>query len=228
MKILIVSATWMEVKLITDELIYKEEKSHNLKQFQWNNSSIDFLITGIGTTLTTFHLTQTLNEFEYDWVINLGIAGSYTTDLKIGEVVEVATDEFADLGIEKRNEFLTLFDAGFVEANEFPFQQGLLKSTGGHFFDNLKKVKGITSNKSSGRQSSIAELSEKFHPQVESMEGAAFFYVCNWLGINCVQIRAVSNFVEPRESSKWNIPLALENLKITFLQSLQKQSIPIS
>ena len=56
---------------------------------------------------------------------------------------------------------------------------------------------------------------------VESMEGAAVLFVCNWLGIPCYQIRAISNYVEPRDSFKWNIPLALENLKETVLDFLK-------
>ncbi|MDB4583087.1 hypothetical protein N9164_08040, partial [Draconibacterium sp.] len=62
----------------------------------------------------------------------------------------------------------------------------------------------------------------------ESMEGAAVFYVCNWLGVSCYQIRAISNFVEPRDSSKWNIPLALENLKEAILVVLKKLTIAVN
>lgn len=228
MKILVVAATWLEVKLITDEIIFKEEKNHNLKSFQWYETEVDFLVTGIGTTLMTFHLTQTLNEFNYNLIINLGIAGSFTRDLEIGEVVQVTTDEFADLGIEKKNRFLTLFESGFIDYNEFPFEKGVLKASSTNFFSDLKKVKAITSNKSSGRESSIAEILEKFQPQVESMEGAAFFYVCTLMGTKCIQIRAISNFIEPRDSSKWDIPLALENLKNTFLQGIYKETTPIN
>ena len=65
-------------------------------------------------------------------------------------------------------------------------------------------------------------------PLIESMEGAAVFYVCNWLGIPCYQVRAVSNFVEPRDSSKWNIPLALENLKEALLNVLKKLTVPVN
>jgi futalosine hydrolase len=50
------------------------------------------------------------------------------------------------------------------------------------------------------------------------MEGAAVFFVCRWLGVPCIQIRAISNRVEPRSKAVWDIPLALENLK----NSLQK------
>ena len=104
-----------------------------------------------------------------------------------------------------------------MDSNEFPFEQGVLKATESNGLFELKKVRGITTNKSHGRKSSIAEIHQKFSAHVETMEGAAVFYVCSWLGIPCHQIRAISNFVEPRDSSKWNIPTALVNLKESIL-----------
>jgi futalosine hydrolase len=227
MKILIVSATWLEVKLLADELEFIDETSHLLKKFRRNDIEVDILVTGIGTTFTAFHLTNALRDTNYDFVINVGIAGSLTNELNIGEVVTVVSEEFADLGIEKENEFLTLFESGFMDVNDFPFEQGILKASESNGLFDLKKVRGITSNKSHGRASSIAEIKSKFSAQVESMEGAVVLYVCNWLGINCFQIRAISNFVEPRDSSQWNIPLALEKLNVTVLDVLSKLTVEV-
>jgi len=226
MKILIVSATWLEVKLLADELEFIEETTHLLRKYRLHEIEIDILITGIGTTFTAFHLTNTLRDNNYQFVINIGIAGSLTNELSIGDVVEVTSDEFADLGIEKENEFLTLFESGFMDSNEFPFERGMVKSTETDGFIHLKKVRGITTNKSHGKAASINEIKSKFSAQVESMEGAVVFYVCNWLGVSCFQIRAISNYVEPRDSAQWNIPLALEKLNASVLEVLQK--LPVS
>ncbi|NQU54323.1 MAG: futalosine hydrolase [Bacteroidetes bacterium] len=228
MKILIVAATWMEVKLLVDEFKAMNEKSHVLKSYEYAGINIDILITGIGTTFTTFHLTDTLKENSYKLVLNVGIAGSLTRALEIGEIVNVISEEFADLGIEVKDEFLTLFETGFMDSNEFPFEQGIIKASNNNGLLKFKKVRGITTNKSHGRDSSIAEIHQKFSAHIESMEGAAAFYVCNWLGVSCCQIRAISNYVEPRDSSKWNIPLALENLKESILGVLKKLTVPVN
>ena len=227
MKILIVSATWLEVKLLADELEFIEEQTHLLRKYRIQEIEVDILTTGIGTTFTTFHLTNTLRDNQYKFVINIGIAGSLTSELNIGEVVSVVTDEFADLGIEKEDEFLTLFETGFMDANEFPFEQGILKSSDSNGLFDLKKVRGITTNKSHGRATSIAELKSKFSAHVESMEGAVVLYVCNWFGVPCYQIRSISNFVEPRDSAHWNIPLALEKLNESVLNVLTKLTIEV-
>jgi futalosine hydrolase len=45
------------------------------------------------------------------------------------------------------------------------------------------------------------------------MEGAAFFYAClQQQGLGFVQIRALSNYVEPRNRAAWQIPQAIEHL----------------
>jgi futalosine hydrolase len=36
-----------------------------------------------------------------------------------------------------------------------------------------------------------------------------------------VQLRAVSNYVEIRDKSKWNIPLAVENLNIQLIEFIK-------
>lgn len=228
MKILVIAATWMEVRLLADEMEFIEEKSHNLKEFRYGNMHVDILISGIGTTFTTFHLTSVLKDNKYHMVVNVGIAGSLTRDLEMGETVMVVADEFADLGIEKENEFLTLFESGFVDANEFPFENGLLKASDGIEIPGIKKVRGITTNKSHGRNTSIMEITGKYSAQVETMEGAAIFYVCNWLGVPCFQIRSISNYVEPRDAARWNIPLALENLKNSIVHVFKKLAVPVN
>lgn len=55
-------------------------------------------------------------------------------------------------------------------------------------------------------------------PEIENMEGAAFFAVCEALGVACCQIRAVSNYVgEP--FGQWAVEEAIQNLteKLTQL-----------
>ena len=228
MKILIVSATCLEVKLLEDEFEFIEESAHLLRKYKLHEIEIDILITGNGATFTTFHLTNTLRDNKYQLVINVGFAGSLTDELGIGDVVSIVTDEFADLGIEKEEEFLTLFETGFMDANEFPFEHGILRASDFNGLIELKKVRGITTNKSHGRATSIAEIKSKYNAQVESMEGAVVLYVCSWFGVPCIQIRSISNFVEPSESSQWNIPLALEKLNLSVKEVLQKLTVEIT
>ncbi len=211
----------MEIKMLADEMKFIKEKHDFLKSYHFSGNEIDILMAGIGTISTTYRLTNALNKTKYDMVMNIGIAGSLNPMLKIGEVENVVTEEFADMGIEKSEKFLTLFETGFIDENEFPFKNGLLKASSLNQLKNMKEVHGITTNRSHGNINSIAEIRQKFGADLETMEGAAVFYVCINKGIPCCQIRAISNYVEPRDSSNWDIPLALENLKTTLLSLLK-------
>ena len=54
------------------------------------------------------------------------------------------------------------------------------------------------------------------------MEGASFFAACDNNINNYLQIRAISNYVENRDKSKWQMPLAIKNLNeylITLLNN---------
>jgi futalosine hydrolase len=84
----------------------------------------------------------------------------------------------------------------------------------------IRKVKGLTSNTAHGNQVQIDKLINKFEADIETMEGAAFFYVCLMEKVNFIEIRAISNYVESRDTSKWNIPIALENLTAFMIRLL--------
>ncbi|HNZ68202.1 MAG: futalosine hydrolase [Prolixibacteraceae bacterium] len=220
--VLLVAATDMEVKLLTEECTLIDARADNLRRYALDGFHFDLLITGIGTAFTTFFLTHHLSANNCPMVINVGLAGSLTDHFKIGDVVNVTEEEFADLGIEKENEFLTLFDSGFLHPDEFPFENRMLKADGHGLAGFLPGVKGITSNISHGCETSIVKLKNRFSASVESMEGAAVFFVCRWYGVPCLQIRAISNMVAPRSLSRWDIPLALENLRNAVLKVLRE------
>ena len=77
---------------------------------------------------------------------------------------------------------------------------------------NLPIVKGITVNCVTGSEKSIKNLISRLNPTTESMEGAAVFYACKELNIASLQIRSISNYVEPRNKDNWKIGLAIKNL----------------
>jgi len=213
MQVLIVSATFLEIKKLIDDLKF-DKKSEQFYHKQLANNAVDILIGGIGIAFTVYSLSKALNKKNYDLVINTGIAGSLTDKLKIGDVVQVVSEEFADLGIRSEHGFSTLFEMGFIDENEFPFTESKLINPDieNSLFRNFKNVKGITVNTVNGNKKEIEKLKEKFDTDIESMEGAAVFYVCLMERIPFAEIRAISNRVEERNKEKWDIPLAINNL----------------
>ncbi len=222
MKILFVGATCFELYQFFENLVEVEGEGKNIFHYKWYNLEIDLLIPGIGMTFTAYHLTRALYTTHYDLVINAGIAGSFRDELSIGTVVNVKSEQICDLGIEEGNSVLSLFDAGFMERDQFPFENGRMLNPNHYKELELASVDGLTGNISHGAPESIARISSGFDPDVESMEGAAVFYVCLHEKVPFLEIRAISNFVESRDTTKWDIPLAIENLTDELYRFLRK------
>lgn len=201
MRILVVSATSFEAGSLESGGGEQRQKSRIKRQ------DIDFLITGVGMVATAFSLGKHLATNQYDLAINLGIAGSFDRNIALGEVVEVVEDQLSELGAEDAEVFLPVETLGFGESI-FKTNTRLSSYTD----QQLKQVTAITVNTVHGHQPSIQKLTGRLQPQLESMEGAAFFYACKQVGIPCLQIRAVSNYVEKRNRDAWKIGLAIKNL----------------
>lgn len=203
MNILVVAATKEEISPLIAHF--------NLRETEFiETANFDVLITGVGMTATAFSLGQYLAE-KYTLVLNVGIAGSFERTIQLGQVVNVTKDVFAELGAENDDEFITINDLGFGN-NTFTSTANLVV--------NLRSVDAITVNKVHGNSISIEKTIKNFNPKVESMEGAAVFYACQKIGLPCLQIRSISNYVEPRTRANWRIDLAIKNLNdwlINFL-----------
>jgi len=174
------------------------------------------LVTGVGCVSTSWALMNWLSENESpDLIINGGIAGSYKTDIIKGDVVMPVSECFADTGVEDGKNYLTLFEAGLAGKDDFPFSSGLINCDN-NYSEKLKNVirpvRAITVNTATGSEYTRERLVKKFNPDIETLEGATFFYICKREKIPFLAIRAISNFVEPRNRDNWDIPLALKNL----------------
>jgi futalosine hydrolase len=190
------------------------------------NFEIRLLVSGIGAVSTAWSLKQWLSANDTpDLAINAGIAGSYSDHIKTGDVVMPVTDCFADAGIEDGDKFLTLYEAGLAGKNDFPFREGLLFSDPKYntlLESVIKPVSAITVNTATGSEETRNKLYEKFNPDIETMEGATFFYLCLRENIPFFALRAISNKVEARNRSSWNIKLALDNLGSKLNEVLTK------
>jgi len=222
MKILFVGATCFELYQFFENLEEAPNNRGPVFNYKWRNIEIDLIITGLGTIFTTFFLTKALKLSNYDLVINAGIAGSFRDEISIGTVVNVKSEQFCDFGIEDSDRIKTVFEAGFADPDEFPFHGGRMINP--HWYENLElaAVRGITGNISHGSAVSIDRVKREFDPDIESMEGGAVFYVCLMEKIPFLEIRAISNYVDIRDTEKWDIPCAIENLTDELFRFLRK------
>jgi futalosine hydrolase len=210
--ITIVSATPFEIAPLKS-FLDEEFELYNGHIYQQEPLNVELLITGVGMVQTAYSLGKYLCLKQPGLLIQAGIAGALNTELAIGDVVQVSSEEFADLGVEEADgSFTDVHELDLISPDQPPFRAGKLLNPGAGEFDFLPSVKGITVNKVHGSDPSIEKLKKRSDADVESMEGAAFFYACLREKRPFLQLRSISNYVEARKRENWNVPLAIENL----------------
>ena len=222
--ILIVAATELEIKPI---LVEAEKISDQplLYKKQIANVETHILIGGVGTAFMTYKLTKALSLHKYSFVINAGIGGAFSNLFALGEVVHVHNEVFAGVGLLDTDKFTNLFEMNLLTQGEFPFTQNFLHNfslINNKVIEALSLANGVTVNTLFTRAMGADLRYEKLNPHIETMEGAAVFYVCLMEHIPFVQIRAISNYVGETNKNLWKIPLAVENLHKTLIAALNE------
>lgn len=195
MRVLIVAATAGEVEPLVARIGPSSDR-HEL------------LLTGVGMVATAARVSRALAKTHFDLALNLGVCGSFDPSLPPGSVVHIVSDRIAELGAEDGDTFLSI-EALHLLGPEERAEIVNASPPSSRTLDGLPRVRGITVNTVHGRESSIADVVNRFRPQVESMEGAAFMYACTIEGVHYAQVRGVSNSVEKRNRGAWRLEQAI-------------------
>lgn len=220
MKIALVAATWHEIAPLQD---YLSERLY-LK----NHHQFSLWVTGVGLVNTTYNLSKKIALEKPDLAIQAGIAGSFQPLIHSpGNVVVVKEEVMGDLGVQEKNETWTdIFDLKLADPNLFPFKSKRLVNPHNQLMQklNLPLVTGVSVNEISTNPKRIHQLIDHYAPAIESMEGAAFHYVCLDEGIPFIQLRSISNRIGERDKLQWQLHKAIENLQNTVINLINKLS----
>lgn len=225
MRLLIVSATSLEIKPLLNELGKGRVMKHHVTRYRYKQFQVDILITGVGMVPTAVFTSIVLGRYLYDAVINAGICGCFNHDIPIGQVLNITTDCLPETGAEDGEHFLSLIDLKLLDQDEFPLSGGKLVNDSvfeSSLINGLHVSSGVTVNTVHGNTQNIEAFLQRHNADVESMEGAAFMYSCKLHKVRYLQVRSVSNYIEDRDVSKWNIPLAVQNLNHFLLVLLEE------
>jgi futalosine hydrolase len=217
MRVIISAATvaeWMPSFLNINALYTGESQRLKLQYHQ----------SGIGMLAASFALTKLAIEDKPDLIIQVGIAGTFDTDLALGTVVVIEEETIGDLGVEEDGKWKDLFDLKLEKSSYHPFEKRKLPNQwlGKYNLLGLKEVNGITVNEITTHPERIQKLIKKYNPCIESMEGAALHYVARESSIPFIQFRAISNYIGERDKSNWQMKLAIDNLNQTLLQYIDR------
>ncbi len=217
-KFLIVAATPFEIEGIARHFQLSAGKANGLLHNA--SKTVYTLVTGVGMVNTAYQLGR-CPDLGFDYVINAGVCGAFNRSLALGEVVNVVSDTLSEMGAEDDAAFIRYHEMNLGGTNSY------MNKTGHDLLalNHLKPVSGITVNKVHGNEASIERARALFNADVESMEGAAFFRACEHFAGPCLQVRAVSNYVEKRDKSKWNMPLAIGSLNKCIIELINQSHL---
>jgi futalosine hydrolase len=218
MRILIVTATSMEIAALVAVFHHTAERSAKLTSHTHGAHDIDVLVTGVGMVPTAAWSAHVLARNSYGLALNFGVCGSFDRALAPGTVVHVVSDRIAELGAEDDDAFLTMDELNLPGDYQFVNAAPPVNPP----LQELPAVTAISVNTVHGNARSIAEVIARFHPQVESMEGAGFMCACQAARIPFAQVRAVSNLVEQRNRGAWQMAEAIGSLARTGLAILDR------
>jgi futalosine hydrolase len=185
-----------------------------LQQWSGTGPSCLTLITGVGPMETALRLTRFLTETgrRVHAVVNFGIGGAYLQPggLPQPEPLDICLAEqevVGDLGICLRDgvEYL---DRSLTGDLTFQLDPGLLgigrkilAEAGESCFSGMfVTVNAITATRARGNM-----LQARWQGVCENMEGAAVARVCLEFAIPCLELRAISNYVEDRKPENWRL-----------------------
>lgn len=163
-------------------------------------------VTGLGVMMTTFHLMDIIHRYNPSRLLFAGIAGTFDENIAVGDVVQVRNEILVDFGAEEADgkpiPFLDIVPS--ISRDKNPWTAGELINPF-PAISNIKIAQGITVPFASGASTTV-EKRKQFNRQIESMENAAIFYCCLLKNIRFHVLRGISNRVEIRNRSAWDIP----------------------
>ncbi len=214
MNLLLISATKHEADIIIKDLGMIQIKP---SLYSSSTHKTELLITGISIPATLFSMFTDVDIRKYDLVINIGIAGSFNKNAKIGDILNVSSDSFGDIGINSKNGFLSVFKTEFNDKFRNLINNGQILNTSDFpaFFHALPKCKGV----------SVNTPEAMLYPQtdVETMEGAAFMLVCKHYKKVFIQIRGISNIIGYTKRKDWDMNTPINNYSKYIIEFIEKK-----
>jgi len=163
----------------------------------FQRDGVTTLVSGVGLTATAYQTLKTLHAGRPHWLILAGVAGYYPhADLAIGDVVLVESEVEADLGFHTPD--------GFVHLAHLPLDMDFERR---HTLacPHLPTEGGWRTARSASLNVAMAPFIDSSAVEIENMEGAAFFHVCLQEGQRFLELRAISNVVQPGDDN-WDLP----------------------
>ena len=188
-------------------------------------------VAGIGTVNTASALTHEIDRERPDLAIQIGIAGAYVpSGLAIGAAAVASEEIYGDAGVLTPGGWRPMEAIGFPLVpgdpplfNRFPLDDALTRRAA----EACGAARGpfVTLSQCTGVRAVGDALCERFGAICENMEGAAAAHVCALYRIPFLEVRGISNRVEDRDPSRWDIPGATMAAHEALMKILRRQGL---
>lgn len=193
---------------------------------------------GIGKANAAAAATSLIERYHPELIIITGCGGAYPgSGLSVGDLAIASDEIFGDEGVVTPSGWMDLKQMGlplFSEAgrawyNCIPLARHkaekamqLADSHGLH----LIRGRFVTVSSCSGTKERGFELARRHQAVCENMEGAAIALTALRYGVPCLEIRGISNLVEDRDMSRWDINRAVEAAQRFVIKIVEELNKP--
>ena len=240
--ILILAATPQETVLLEHALgssARRTTAAFDYAEGSLGNLPVVICAGGIGKINAAAATAALIGRYQPRLVINTGCAGAYlASGLSIGELAVASDEILGDEGVLTSAGWQDLHSMGIPSLihghrlyhNTIPLSRHAAEKAvqlAEHFGIKLMRGRFITVSTCSGCRRRGEELVLRFHGICENMEGAAIALTCLRYGIDCLEIRGISNLVDERDMKTWDIPRAVEAAQRFVLKYLEEMDRPV-
>ena len=204
-------------------------------------SRVYLAVTGIGKVNAAAAAMALIDRYVPSLIINTGCAGAYVgSGLAVGDIALATSEILGDEGVLTTDGWETLEAIGIPSVkqggtsyfNEFPLSRQAASRAAELAASRgipLRSGRFVAVSTCSGTSVRGSELFRRFGGLCENMEGAAVAQVALSCGIGCLEIRGISNMVEDRDLSRWDIPTAVAHAQrfiLTYLETAGGAAAP--
>jgi futalosine hydrolase len=193
--------------------------------------------TGIGKVNAASAATLLLERYAPDLIINTGCGGAFAgSGLTVGDLAVARSECLADEGVQTPGGWhgMDLIGIPLYEGrgerifNTIPLDGELARHALGCATANgFRAVLGpfLTVSTCSGTDAQAKELLRRFPGVCENMEGAAVAHVALVYGVPFMEVRGISNMVEDRDLSRWDLKRAVGEVQRFLSLYLERDAI---
>ncbi len=239
--IVIIAAVPQEIELLGKALGYSGRVAaggYEYVEGTVGNLRVVVCAGGVGKINAASAAAVMIDRYQPNLVINIGCAGAYGgSGLSIGNLVVASEEVLADDGVIVSDGWKDLRymnipsvnQGGLTCYNMLPLSRHAAEKAmqlADYYGVALVRGRFSTVSTCSGTDQRGVELALRWNVVAESMEGAAVVQVCLRSGVDCLEIRGISNLVEERDLKKWDIPRAVEAAQRFVLKYLEEMDRP--